>query len=162
LALFNGKFANSFALYFVIGAEVTTLLGLLFKSVGWYFMFNLQYQNIFSFSNNIANNQKGLVPGFRFGWSFWLLTGSMAVTTVASVIGSTILGCTCVSNKPQNRERNYQTVAPSYNQNQMSINKPPTYQYDNGDAVSIKKEMTFTNRAIYSSDQINDDQVFRL
>ena len=157
LALINSKFANSFALYFVIGAEATTLIGLLLKTVGWYFIFNLQYQNIYT---NTAINTRGLVTGFRFGWSFWLLTGSMAVTIIASVIGSSLLGCACVSNKPQNRERNYQTVMPVYNQ--MPTNKMPLPQYDNSETVSTKKEMTFNNRAIYSTDQINDDQVFRL
>ena len=93
LALCLPKFKNSFALYFVIGSELTTLLSLVFNSTGWYFVFNTQYQNI------ATNNTPALYLAWKFGYSFWLMTPSFGTSVIAAIIGSSILGCTCVANK---------------------------------------------------------------
>jgi len=41
-----------------------------------------------------ANGQNA----FNLGWSFWLMTPSFACSILAGLIGSMILGCTCVTN----------------------------------------------------------------
>ena len=84
------RFKNSFALYFVIGSFLTTLLSLVLNSTGWYFVFFPQYQNLGSSSGKNA---------FNLGWSFWLMAGSMGCSVLASLIGASIFGCTCVTNK---------------------------------------------------------------
>ncbi|CAF1041886.1 unnamed protein product [Brachionus calyciflorus] len=87
LAIFSIKFKDSFAMYFVIGSVLTSLLSLVFSSIGWFFVFHPQYQEV----------------QFALGWGFWLMTGSFASTIIASVIGSSILGCTCVTNEYERR-----------------------------------------------------------
>lgn len=46
LALFLVKFRDSIALYFVIGAEVASILSLIFNTIGWYFVLQPQYQSV--------------------------------------------------------------------------------------------------------------------
>lgn len=92
VAIFSKKFKDSFALYFVIGAEVVTLLSLVFNSIGWFFVFDINYQ---------------LIP-ISLGWSFWLMTPSFACSIIAAIIGSSILGCTCVTNNYERRRANNQ------------------------------------------------------
>ena len=140
LSLINSKFKNSFALYFVIGAEVTTLLALLFNSTGWYFIFNAQYQNTFKqLANN--GNPKNLTPGYRLGWSFWLMAGSFAASVLAAVLGSSILGCTCITNKYESQrlnERKYQSVVPKYEPSPiLSVKQQPPAQPQNNIPVYI-------------------------
>lgn len=159
LALCLAKFRNSYALYFVIGAEATTLLGLIFKSIGWYFIISLQYQNIVSIPNNTN-------AGFKYGWSFWIMIGSITSTIIAAIIGSSILGCTCITNKrkfEKNNERNFQSVVPVYEQNQYHANgnKSVPLPYE-PETISIKKDMAFENRAAFFPSESNDEQVFRL
>lgn len=103
IALFVPKFKNSFALYFVIGAEVTTLLSLVFNSIGWYFVFFPQYQDIKLVSQNNAQPNYGpaVLAAFRLGWGFWLMTPSFGMSVLAAIVGSSILGCTCVTNNVQ-------------------------------------------------------------
>ena len=93
LSLINSSFKNRFSLFLILGAEITTLLALLFNSTGWYFIFNTQYQNTFKLLAN-SGNAKTLTPGFKFGYSFWLMTGSFVAGIFAAIIGSSILGCT--------------------------------------------------------------------
>jgi hypothetical protein len=97
LALFLPKFKDSFALYFVIGSLITTIVSLVFNSVGWYYIFMPEYQQFLDW-----------LPG----WSFWLFTPMFAMNVMAGLIGAAILGCTCVTNKriverkmlPQNQQ----------------------------------------------------------
>ena len=93
LAIFLPKFRDTIALYFVIISLLGTLLSLLFSSIGWFFIINPQYQQI--------NNQ---FVTFKFGYSFWLMTPSFGGSIIAGLIGSTILGCTCVANKIEKEE----------------------------------------------------------
>ena len=90
VALFVPKFRDSIALYFVMGALLTTLLSLLFSAIGWFFIFVPQYQNLVADAN-------GNFLSFRFGYSFWLMTPSFACSIIAGLIGAAILGCTCVT-----------------------------------------------------------------
>lgn len=46
LALFIVRFRDSFALYFVIGSELASILSLIFNSVGWYFVLFPTYQEV--------------------------------------------------------------------------------------------------------------------
>ncbi|RNA08468.1 hypothetical protein BpHYR1_002896 [Brachionus plicatilis] len=87
VAHFSIKFKDSFALYFVIGAEVVTLLSLVFNSVGWIFVFDYNYQQV----------------KVELGWSFWLMVPCFACSILAAIIGSSILGCTCVTNDYERR-----------------------------------------------------------
>lgn len=146
LSLINSKFKNSFALYFVIGAEITTLLALLFNSTGWYFIFNAQYQNTFKqLANN--GNPKTLTPGYRLGWSFWLMAGSFAASVLAAVLGSSLLGCTCITNKYESqrfKERKYQTSVPKYEPSPIiPVKQPPPPQQE------IKPVYIPDNRSTY-------------
>ena len=75
VALCVNKFKDSVALY----------------SIGWFFAFHPQYQQLNRGNNNVA--------GFNLGWSFWLMTPSFATSIIAALIGSAILGCTCVENR---------------------------------------------------------------
>ena len=97
-ALFNAKFRKAFSTKLVTLAELATLLSLLFNSTGWYFMFNAQYQNTFRTLAS-AGNPKLITPGFRFGWSFWLLAGSFAASLLAALFGSSLLGYACIINQ---------------------------------------------------------------
>jgi hypothetical protein len=100
LALCMPRFRDSFALYFVIGSLVSILLSLVFNTTGWYFVFLPQYQNIQS--NQAAPTN--LMYAFKLGWSFWLMAPSFSCDVIAAVIGSAILGCTCVINKAKKVE----------------------------------------------------------
>lgn len=111
-------FRDSFALYFVIGSELTTLLSLVFNTTGWYFVFFTQYQNIFRQPQNDAgrNFMNNMMYSFKFGWSFWLMTPSFGSSVIAAVIGSAILGCTCVTNKIERdrlRDNELKVVTPA-------------------------------------------------
>jgi hypothetical protein len=90
LALCMPRFKDSFALYFVIGSLIATLFSLVFSSIGWFFVFFPQYQNLSRQTNYNA---------FNLGWSFWLMTPSFGCSIVAAIIGASIFGCTCVTNK---------------------------------------------------------------
>jgi hypothetical protein len=94
IALFSPRFKDSFALYFVIGSEISVLLSLIFNAIGWFFVFIPQYQLL-----KISSNDSFPLTGFRLGWSFWLMTPSFATAILAAIIGSAILGCTCVENR---------------------------------------------------------------
>ena len=189
LALILPKFKDSFALYFVICAEITTLLALLFNSTGWYFIFNAQYQNTFKqlYQNQ---NPKTLTPGYKFGWSFWLMTGSFASSVIAAVLGSSILGCTCITNKYESQrfnERKYQTVVPKYEPNPILTDKQSVNQeipipdnhsisYIEAQTIPHRNEDLKVNyakyvidnnnlenqRIIYYPNDSNDPQVLRL
>lgn len=98
VALCWPRFKDSFALYFVIGSEITTLLSLLFNSTGWYFVINTEYQQLL-INVNVNNQNVQLYSGILYGWGFWLMTPSFATSVLAACIGSAILGCTCVTNK---------------------------------------------------------------
>ena len=73
-----------------------------------------------------------LTPGYRFGWSFWLMTGSFAASVLAAVLGSSILGCTCITNRYESQrlnERKYQTVVPKYEPSPiLSVKQQPQNQ----------------------------------
>lgn len=90
LALCSPRFKDSFALYFVIGSMLTTLISLTFNVIGWCYVFSPQYQNL-----GIGGNTKN---AFNLGWSFWLMTGSFIASIIAALVGSAIFGCTCVTN----------------------------------------------------------------
>ena len=108
VALCVPRFRDSFALYFVFGSLVTTLLSLVFNSTGWYFTFIPQYQAL----NGGVN---GVTPMFKHGWSFWLMTPSFGCSVIAGLIGACILGCTCVTNR---YERNKRLTTPPKQQQQ--------------------------------------------
>ena len=103
LAICLPKFRDTIALYFVIISFLSTLLSLLFSSIGWFFIFNPQYQQQDS-SSSVLNNTQML--SFKFGYSFWLMTPSFGCSIIAGLIGSTILGCTCVANKIEKEAAN--------------------------------------------------------
>jgi hypothetical protein len=96
LALCLPKFRDSFALYFVIVSEITILLSVVFSSTGWYFVFIQQYQE---FSSAI-----------RLGYSFWLMAPTFALDIIAALIGSAILGCTCITNMVENEKRRQELI----------------------------------------------------
>lgn len=160
LALFLKKFRNTFALYFVIGSEICTLLGMLFRSLGIYFIVSLDYQKIFNFANTPLSNPKGITPGFVFGWSFWLMIASMGLSVIAAIVGSSILGCTCAANKPNSIEQRQmgQTVLPVQNQ------YLARQRNSDSDMVSIKREMMIESRMVInpSVQEEEMDQEFRL
>jgi len=128
LALCAPRFKDSFALYFVIGSLITTLCSLVFSSIGWFFVFYPQYQKL------------GIDQAFNLGWSFWLMAPSFACSIIAAMIGSTIFGCTCVtntvareiqttkSNVQQIRHTTYITSGvenPNFGNNQIYFNNDP-------------------------------------
>jgi hypothetical protein len=136
-AICNKRFRNSISLYFVIGSWIATLFSVVFSSTGWYFIFVFQYQQ---FSNNLT---------VYFGWSFWLMTPVFGCSVIAGIIGSAILGCTCVTNKYE-REKRDQEKAEKVSMN----NLPVIVQPSTSSAVS--------NQAYYPTDTTNDPQVLRL
>ena len=117
IALVISKFIKSFILYFLIIVEMTNLLGLLFRSIGWYFIFNYQYQNFVNSS-------------FRYGWSFWLMTGSFSASVVTTTVNSFIIGIVFAGKKYNSR--NLQAVEPicetckTFNNNM----SPSAHEYD--------------------------------
>lgn len=104
LAIFLAKFRDSFALYFVIGSELASILSLIFNTIGWYFVFFSTYQDIPIGQNNVVLSQQTMV-GLRLGWSFWLMTPSFFLSAFAAMVGAAILGCTCVTNKFERERR---------------------------------------------------------
>ena len=80
------KFSEKFALYFVIGSSITSLISLLSNSIGWFTIVQPQYQRV------VINDGKNEFKGWDFGWSFWVLTGSFGASIIASVIGGAIIG----------------------------------------------------------------------
>lgn len=42
------KFRDSLGIFFVLGAEVTAILCLIFNTIGWYFVLSPAYQNVIS------------------------------------------------------------------------------------------------------------------
>ena len=131
LALVNAKFRKRYGFKLVIISELATLLSLLFNSTGWYFLFNAQYQNVFRTLANNANS-KLITPGFRFGWSFWLLTGSFGSSVLGSLVGSSFLGCTYIKSlfEYEGTTKKYQTVLPKYMSSDPILT---TYNYRNDD-----------------------------
>ena len=115
LSLVNAKFRKRVSLNLVMMGQLATLLSLLFNSTGWSLIFNPQFQNTFRvLSNN--GNPKLITPGFRFGWSFWLMTGSFAASVLGSISGSFLLGSMYTMNKfnASDIRKSYQTVLPKY------------------------------------------------
>lgn len=142
LALCMPRFRDSFALYFVIGSLISILLSLVFNTTGWYFVFLPQYQNIQA--NQAAPTN--LMYAFKLGWSFWLMAPSFASGVIAAVIGSAILGCTCVTNKVEREKKEKLTTIL-----QSSLATPAGVENPN-----------FSTTQIYFSNDANDPQVLRL
>lgn len=64
------------------------------------------------------------LTGYRFGWSFWLMTPSFFLSAFAAMVGAAILGCTCVTNKFERERRLHEK------QNRMiNISQDRTGQY---------------------------------
>ena len=143
IALCMPRFRDSFALYFVIGSLISILLSLVFNTTGWYFVFLPQYQNIVG-SAALPGN---LAYAFKLGWSFWLMAPSFGCAVIAAVIGSAILGCTCVTNKFE-REKKKENLTTVF---QSSLASPDGVENPN-----------FSTTQIYFSNDANDPQVLRL
>jgi len=140
LALCMPRFKDSFALYFVIGSLITTLLSLVFNTIGWYFVLYPQYQNVAV--NSVAQN------AFNLGWSFWLMTPSFGCSVIAAIIGASIFGCTCVTNK----------VA-----RQVETSKAGVQQIRHTTYITSGVENpSFETKQIYFSNDPVDPQVLRL
>jgi hypothetical protein len=106
VAICVARFRDSIALYFVIGSFLTTLLSIVFNSVGWFYVFVPSYQNMVGQSNG-AN----AYFSFDYGWGFWMMTGVLASSIIAALIGAAILGCTCITNKEEHKRRQEQAIA---------------------------------------------------
>src|SRR5690606_5133169 len=85
------SFRDSIALYFVMASLVADLLTLAANSIGWFFTLSPQYQ--------MVNRQPTVAAGFMLGPSFWLMVPSLGFSIIAGLIGTAILGCTCVENR---------------------------------------------------------------
>lgn len=144
LALCLPRFRDSFALYFVIGSLISTLLSLVFNTTGWYFVFFPQYQGVTVQSSTPTGN---VGYALKLGWSFWLMTPSFGCSVLAAVIGSAILGCTCVTNKFE-REKNKEKLTTIL---QSTLASPAGVENPN-----------FSTTQIYFSNDANDPQVLRL
>jgi hypothetical protein len=86
LSLFVRKIKDKFALYFVFGCLVTSLLALLFNSTGWYSVMD----------DNIEQTN---YTSIKFLFSFWLMTPVFACNVLGSVFASIIIGHTVTFNK---------------------------------------------------------------
>lgn len=140
LALCAPRFKDSFALYFVIGSLLTTLIALVFNTIGWMYVFYPQYQNIGS-----GGNSKN---AFNLGWSFWLMTGSFASSIIAALIGSSIFGCTCVTN----------TVARELQATKSNVQQIRHTTY----ITNGVENPNFNSQQIYFTNDPTDPQVLRL
>jgi hypothetical protein len=137
LALCLPRFKDSFALYFVIGSMIATLFSLVFSTIGWYFVFYPQYQNL-----SAARN------AFYLGWSFWLMAPSFGCSVIAAIIGASIFGCTCVTNK----------VAREVVQTKAGIHQIRHTTY----ITNGVENPSFGTNQIYFSNDPSDPQVLRL
>lgn len=142
LALCAPRFKDSFALYFVIGSMLTTLIALTFNTIGWYFVFYPQYQRVVSNNGNSIN-------AFNLGYSFWLMTGSFASSVIAAIIGSAIFGCTCVTN----------TVARELQTTKSNVQQIRHTTYITS---GVENPSFGNNNQIYFSNDKTDPQVLRL
>jgi len=113
------KFRDSFALYFIIGTLVTSLLSLILNVVGW-------CESI-SFSKPEKTN-----------WNFWILAASFGCTVAACLALSMLIGFFFASNKlrhtestGQSKESNYQMTQRNPTSSTPAQNQPEYYVYQN-------------------------------
>ena len=147
LSLCIKKIRDSFAIYFVLGCLVTSLLALLFNTTGWYFVMN----------DNIQQDLASFTIIFvKFGYSFWLMTPSFGCNVLAALFASCIIGCSFALNKFENKQKRSQSQS-SNTQAYQVTNKAPSYNnegfgYEARPAGVQSTTYTYQNET-YQSDQ---------
>ena len=113
------KFRDSFALYFIIGTLVTSLLSLTLNVVGWCVSVSLY--------DHVESN-----------WNFWILAASFGCTVAACLALSMLIGFFFASNKlrhaeaaGQSKESNYQMAPRNPNTSTPAQSQPEYYVYQN-------------------------------
>ncbi len=128
---------DRFAIIFVIGTLASSLLALVFDSIGWYYVLS---------NLNQVQKQSSVAYLIRFDWGFWLLVPAFGFSVLGAVCASSIVGCSVGSVKQSYTQKNKLQV---YEKNTGSMARAGELPFS-----QKMTEVSFQNEA-YQSEQSN-------